>query len=106
MRGKKIFAIITSLTMVVSLLSPVGTISAAMPEYEIYPKPQKTTYQESDFILRDEVNVVYEKGIDKATKDRLNEVLELKKQVASISEQVVDTKENQKVTNIILGVYG
>ncbi|MFR1296944.1 MAG: hypothetical protein ACLSBH_16825 [Coprobacillus cateniformis] len=60
--GKKFFAVIASMAMVIGLFSQVGSVYAAMPEYEIYPKPHKITYENSDFILR-EKSMLYMKMI-------------------------------------------
>ena len=60
-------------------IAPAAEAEAAdQTEYEIYPTPHVMTYEDGDYIIRNEVNVVYESGIDDATKDRLNETLELK----------------------------
>ena len=48
--GKKFFAVIASMAMVIGLFSQVGSVYAAMPEYEIYPKPHKITYENSDLL--------------------------------------------------------
>lgn len=100
---KKAFSIIASLTMIISLFSGAGTISAAMPEYEIYPTPHKINYKNSDFILRDKVNAVYEDGIDSYTKARLKEVTDIKQLTISTSSELV---LNEKVTNILVGIKG
>lgn len=104
---KKIFASVASITMVISLLSQVNVVSAAMPEYEIYPTPHKIVYQDSDFILRDKVNAVCEDEIDTYTLNRLKEVIGLKKLSVSSSNVIVDNSTSEeKVTNILVGVYG
>ncbi|WP_302378510.1 beta-N-acetylglucosaminidase domain-containing protein [Coprobacillus cateniformis] len=106
---KKVFAVIASMAMVISLFSHVGSVYAAMPEYEIYPTPHTITYQNSDFILRDKVNVVYEDGIDKYTKSRLKEVTDIKKLSISTSSALIDNSDEsvtEKVTNILVGIKG
>ena len=45
---KKVFAVIASMAMVIGLFSHVGSVYAAMPEYEIYPTPHTITYQNRD----------------------------------------------------------
>ena len=67
--------------------------------YEIYPKPQSITYKDSEFIIRKNVNVVYENGIDDPTKNRLKEVLHLKDLNISESNSIVKGK-----TNILVGI--
>ena len=60
------------------------------------------TYGDGDYIIRDEVNVVYESGIDEATKDRLNETLALKSDISvEESDSIVDG-----MTNILVGIDG
>ena len=106
---KKVFAVIASMAMVISLFSHVGSVYAAMPEYEIYPTPHTITYQNSDFILRDKVNVVYEDGIDKYTKSRLKEVTDIKKLSISTSSALIDNSDEsvtETVTNILVGIKG
>lgn len=100
---KKVFSVIVTMTMIISIFSQVGTVHAAMPEYEIYPKPHKITYENSDFILREKVNVVYESGIDSYTKARLKEVTDIKSLSISTSDKLME--EDEKVTNILVGVY-
>lgn len=82
------------------LVSPSINVEAKATEYEIYPTPHDMTYQDKDFIIRSEVNVVFEDGIDSATKKRMNEVLESKNKQVSTSNQKVDGK-----TNILVGTY-
>lgn len=67
--------------------------------YEIYPTPHNIKYNESYFIIRKEVNVVYESGIDSYTKDRLQEVAKLKNLNVTESKDVVKGK-----TNILVGI--
>ena len=64
-----------TLAMVLSagiLMSTVPVTQANAAEegaegYEIYPTPHSTVYNDGDYIIRNEVNVVYESGIDEAT---------------------------------------
>ncbi len=69
--------------------------------YEIYPNPHVMDYSGKDYIVKNEVNVVLEEGIDSYTKDRLDEVLDLKGITYTTSEAVVDGK-----TNILVGIEG
>ena len=82
-------------------ISPVRS-EAAAAEYEIYPNPQVVQYTEGDHVIKNEVNVVYESGIDQATKDRLAEALALKDGVTvTTSESIEEGK-----TNILVGIDG
>lgn len=55
-----------------------------------------------DYVIKNEVNVVYESGIDQATKDRLAEALALKDGVTvTTSESIEEGK-----TNILVGIDG
>ena len=70
--------------------------------YEIYPNPHVMNYTDGNYIVKTEVNVVFEEGIDRYTKDRLNEVLDLKGDITyTTSDAVVDGK-----TNILVGING
>ena len=84
-------------------IAPAAEAEAAdQTEYEIYPTPHVMTYEDGDYIIRDEVNVVYESGIDEATKDRLNETLALKSDISvEESDSIVDG-----MTNILVGIDG
>ena len=42
--GKKFFAVIASMAMVIGLFSQVCAVNAAIPVYEIYPNPHMITY--------------------------------------------------------------
>lgn len=68
--------------------------------YEIYPVPHHMQYDGSDFVLKENVNVVFEDGIDAATRDRLHEILRMKSLTAFESAEVKDG------TNILIGTYG
>ena len=65
---QKFAAGVMALVMTVSglTISPVRS-EAAAAEYEIYPNPQVVQYTEGDYVIKNEVNVVYESGIDQAT---------------------------------------
>lgn len=82
------------------IVSPNSMVEAKATEYEIYPTPHDMTYNDNDYIIRSQVNVVYEEGIDEATKKRMTEVLESKNKQVSTSNQKVDGK-----TNILVGTY-
>lgn len=82
------------------LVAPNNKVDAKETNYEIYPTPHEMTYQEGNYIIRGQVNVVYEDKIDAATKKRMNEVLALKNKEVSTSNEKVDGK-----TNILVGTY-
>lgn len=96
----------TSLAMVLaantlSILTPKVTIvEASDVEYEIYPTPHAMTYQEGNYVIRPEVNVIYEQEIDDVTKNRMAEVLATKDKEVTISNEIVKGK-----TNILVGTY-
>lgn len=69
--------------------------------YEIYPNPHVMAYSGDDYIVKNQVNVVLEDGIDSYTKDRLEEVLDLKGITYTTSEAVVSG-----TTNILVGIEG
>lgn len=98
---QKTFAVIVSIAMVLCMLVNVVPVQAESTEYEIYPTPQKITYNDGDFILKDNVNVVYEDGIDSYTQDRLKEVTDLK----DLSIATSSTTDSGK-TNILVGIKG
>ena len=80
---------------------PSMQTEAAEADYEIYPNPHVIEYQDGNYIISD-VNVVFESGIDDATKNRLTETLELKSDVnVTESEAVVEG-----MTNILVGIVG
>lgn len=100
---QKFAAGIMALVMTVSGLTiPSVRSEAAATEYEIYPNPQVIQYTEGDYVIKNEVNVVYESGIDQTTKDRLAEALALKDGVTvTTSESIEEGK-----TNILVGIDG
>lgn len=87
----------------ITVLPTVAHAKEKQQNYEIYPTPQVIQYGEGDYILKNEVNIVYEAGIDTATRNRLSETLKLKPDLASIteSESIVEDK-----TNILVGIQG
>lgn len=100
---QKFAAGVMVLVMTVSGLTiPSVRSEAAAAEYEIYPNPQVIQYTEGDYVIKNEVNVVYESGIDQTTKDRLAEALALKDGVTvTTSESIEEGK-----TNILVGIDG
>lgn len=103
MKFRRLGAAVMAAAMVLSGLAlPSKEAQAAETQYEIYPAPHEITYGDGDYIIRNDVNVVYEDGIDEATRDRLKEVLELKSDISfSESEEIVKGK-----TNILVGIEG
>lgn len=75
----------------------VAGLSAA--SYEIYPRPQKAEYKQNSFKISAEVNVVFESGIDRYTKARLEKIL--KKAGLKFSS---GTKAVSGKTNILVGI--
>ena len=69
--------------------------------YDIYPIVRDITYDGTEFSLGEQVNVVYETGIDEATKAYLMEVLEENGVTAAVAEEPVAGE-----FNILLGVNG
>jgi len=99
---QRFFAIMIASLMSFSSLAGAIEVSATevdAAEYEIYPVPQKTEYIDGSFDVEEEINVIYESGIDIYTKNRLEEVLEGKNIKASVSENIVPGK-----TNILIGI--
>ena len=80
---------------------PMQVQAAQLPEYEIYPIPHEVTYQEDSFIIRSQVNVVYDEGIDEATKDHIETILKEKGKTVVVSEQ-----KRSDMTNVLVGIYG
>lgn len=106
-KAKKILSSVLLAAMTLSVVEP--TIVNAMPQvesnqevsgYEIYPKPHDLEYTGDEFVIRKDVNVVYDSTIDDVTKNRLNEVLSLKDKNITSSESVVSGK-----TNVLVGTY-
>ena len=87
------------------MLSCVQTVHAAeadeTKEYDIYPIVREISYDDSEFVMDDQVNVLYETGIDDATKAYLEEVLT---ENGIISADV--TKPVNGEWNILLGIDG
>ena len=69
--------------------------------YEIYPTPHLINYTGGEYIVKAQVNVVFEDGIDEYTQDRLEEVLDLKNISYTTSEEKVEG-----TTNILVGIDG
>ena len=78
-----------------------GDAAEQQTGYEIYPAPHSVVYGDGDYIIRNDINVVFEKGIDEATRDRLEEVADLKGLAVTVSDSVVTG-----TTNILVGIEG
>ncbi|MBM6896632.1 beta-N-acetylglucosaminidase domain-containing protein [Pseudoflavonifractor capillosus] len=70
--------------------------------YEIYPNPHVMDYGGDEYIVKTQVNVVFESGIDQYTKNRLGEVLELK----GIDSYTTGGEIVSGKTNILVGIEG
>ena len=102
---KKLMAKVMTLVMLVALLPNVLVQNVQAVEkqdegYEIYPIPQSVEYNDGTLNLGNDVNVVFEEGIDDATKNRLMEVLSIK----SISYEVTTEVKSDK-TNFLVGLH-
>lgn len=80
---------------------PAQAAEKPQEDYLIYPNPHKVEYQEGDYILGKELNVIYDKGIDEATKNRLQEAADLKGIEVNEAEQ-----PKEGATNVYVGVHG
>ena len=102
---KEFMAKVMTLVMLVALLPNVLVQNVQAVEkqdegYEIYPIPQSVEYNDGTLNLGNDVNVVFEEGIDDATKNRLMEVLSIK----SISYEVTTEVKSDK-TNFLVGLH-
>ncbi len=86
---------ITSIALALS----AGSAAYAETKYEIYPLPQKVEYQENTFKISDSVNIVFEKGIDKYTINRLQKILSKSGIAFRSSKSMIAGK-----TNILVGI--
>ena len=83
---KKLIAKTMMVIMLFTLLPNVFTLKAKALDgneaksegYEIYPIPQSIEYGDSNINFQNKANVIFEDGIDDATKNRLFEVLNIK----------------------------
>lgn len=105
MKFRRLTAVFMAAAVVLSGMAlPSKTAEASETEYEIYPSPHVMEYADGSYIINttEDVNVVYESGIDDATKARLNEVLALKSDITvSESDEIVEG-----ATNILVGIDG
>ena len=101
-RFKKVLCLILCATLVLSYV-PAAHAEEAQAEkaYDIYPVVRQIAYDGTEFELGTEVNVVYESGIDDATKAYLTDVLEENGITATVADAPVAGQNN-----ILLGVNG
>ena len=101
-RLRKALCILLCAAMVFSIF-PVAHAAQTQPvkEYRIYPIVRSLSYDGSEFSIGSEVNVVYESGIDGATKGYLAEVLADNNIEVNITDEAVAGE-----WNILLGVNG
>lgn len=96
-----IAGMLTATVAIPTNFMPVQAAKQTAEDYVIYPTPHKMEYQEGDYILGKEMNVIYDTGIDEATKDRLEEAAALK------DIKVKESDEPEKgATNVYVGVHG
>lgn len=100
---KQILTGVLAVAMVLTMM-PISTPTVQAAEdkttYEIYPNPHDMSYQDGEFVIRQEVNVVFEKTIDSVTQKRMNEILASKNKKVTTSQEKVEGK-----TNILVGTY-
>lgn len=105
MKGRRVQKVLAAV-LAVAMVLPMTAIPAKAEEaeevtYKLYPNPQEMTYQDGSYILKKNVNVIYDEDIDDATKARLEETAELKGLNVTESDA-----EKSGATNIYVGVYG
>ena len=103
-KTSKGLALLTASAVAAVTVLGTGTPMAQAAEtgYEIYPNPHVLSYEGESWIIKNDVNVVYEDGIDEATQDRLEEVFALKGGITvSESDAIVEGK-----TNVLVGIDG
>ncbi len=70
-------------------------------EYEIYPNPQYLEYKDSVMLLKKDVNVVIDDGVDIYTENKLVQLLTSKSMRINRCDQVVEGGN----PNVLLGIY-
>ncbi|MPQ44591.1 hyaluronoglucosaminidase [Clostridium tarantellae] len=100
---KRILSASILATMAISFLpsniSVFAVESKTQKVYEIYPKPQSIDYTGGEFQLGQNVNVVYDDGVDEHTKNRVLDVLKSQNLQATVSTGIVPGK-----TNFLIGI--
>lgn len=101
-RFKKTLCIMLCVVLAISGV-PFATAAQTQSEktYDIYPVVRDIAYDGTQFVLGEQVNVVYETGIDDATKAYLDEVLEENGITAAVAAAPAAGE-----VNILLGVNG
>ena len=64
---KRILTSVLAVAMVLTMVPvsmPAVKVADEKTTHEIYPNPHEMSYQEGEFVIRQEVNVVFEKTID------------------------------------------
>ena len=99
---KKVLAAVLTLTMTFSSLVILQPVNAEneVSEYTIYPTPHEVVYDDSEFAISDDVNVVYGDAIDSFTKDHAVDVLNILEKTNTVSDAIDESK-----TNLIVGTY-
>ena len=101
-RMKKWVSLLLSAVLVFSNVQFVNAAPRdAERTYDIYPVVQEITYDGTAFSLGDRVHVVYETGIDQATRDYLAQVLADNGIAMDVVSEPVEGE-----TNILLGIHG
>lgn len=99
---KKFLAALLALAMVINIIPAANlTVQAAEGDYEIYPTPHSVAYKDGSFEIGNDVNVVFEDGLDQVTEDKLINVL----QDHEISPNPTRTMAEGK-TNVLVGIKG
>ncbi|MFX3635380.1 MAG: beta-N-acetylglucosaminidase domain-containing protein [Candidatus Pristimantibacillus sp.] len=105
--SKRLISLMVSLFIAASAFYGMGTAKveasssgavSANKEYEIYPIPHHQIYSGTEFIISDEVNLVFEDEIDDSTRNFMNKILDSKSIQVSMSQAIVADK-----TNILIG---
>ena len=101
---KRVSGLLLAAVMALELVAqPIqaGAAGTRTPqEYEIYPIPHSIVYEEGDYTLKKQVNVVYEDGVDEATKARVREIAALK------DLTLVERPAQPGGTNLLVGIAG
>ncbi len=108
-RRKKFFSFVLAFAVAVSAIPATGVRVQAQEEnladlkYEIYPVPREISYDPNNgtIELSDAPNLIIESSVDDATRNRLNDILEMKEIEGAKSNAIVSGK-----TNILVGVEG
>ncbi|MDU2489926.1 MAG: beta-N-acetylglucosaminidase domain-containing protein [Clostridium celatum] len=103
-RSKKYLAVLLAGAIALSNITGSIQVSAKIitpevQEYEIYPVPQKSEYKEGSFSVGNNVNVIFESGVDVYTRNRLTEILKNQNITFQVSDDMVEGK-----TNVLIGI--